>query len=68
MDSVGVGAMPDAPAFGDAGSNTIAHVADAVGGIHLPNLARLGLGHLTSIKGTDPAKELRGAHGRMYEA
>ncbi len=68
MDSVGVGAMPDAPSFGDEGSNTIAHVADAVGGIHLPNLARLGLGHLTPIKGTDPATEVRGAHGKMNEA
>lgn len=45
LDSVGVGALPDAERFGDASSNTLAHVLDAAP-IDLPNLQRLGLGNL----------------------
>ncbi len=45
LDSVGVGALPDAELFGDAGSNTLAHVLDAAP-LDLPNLQRLGLGNL----------------------
>jgi len=45
LDSVGVGALPDAEQFGDAGSNTLAHVLDAAP-LDLPNLQRLGLGNL----------------------
>ena len=45
MDSAGVGALPDAASFGDAPkANTIGNVAERVGGLHLPNFERLGLG------------------------
>ena len=45
LDSVGCGGAPDAAAFGDAGANTLAHIAQALpGGLHLPNLDALGLG------------------------
>ena len=52
--------MPDAATYGDApGANTIGNVAARVGGLTLPNFERLGLGHLTSIRGVnavpDPA-------------
>jgi phosphopentomutase len=50
-DSWGVGGAPDAAAYGDEGSNTLAHVATAVGGLWAPNLAALGLGSLTEIDG-----------------
>ena len=43
LDSVGMGAMPDADKYGDAGSNTIANVYKKVGGLHIPNLINLGL-------------------------
>jgi phosphopentomutase len=46
LDSVGIGALPDAASYGDAESNTLAHVLDASPGLRLPNLQRLGLGHL----------------------
>ncbi|MCQ2560137.1 MAG: phosphopentomutase, partial [Clostridia bacterium] len=49
MDSVGIGALPDAEAYGDGGSNTLAHTAEAVGGLNLPVLTRLGLGNLGDI-------------------
>ena len=45
LDSVGCGGAPDAAAFGDAGANTLGHILQARGGrLHMPNLARLGLG------------------------
>ena len=44
MDACGVGALPDAADYGDAGSNTLGHLAERVGGLDLPTLGRLGLG------------------------
>jgi phosphopentomutase len=54
MDACGVGALPDADAYGDAGSNTLAHLASAVGGLALPTLERLGLGSIVPIAGVAP--------------
>jgi len=67
LDSVGVGALPDAPRYGDEGSNTLGNLARAVGGLKLPHLGRLGLGNLTDIRGVPPVEEERagGAFGRM---
>jgi phosphopentomutase len=67
LDSVGIGGAPDAEAFGDAGSATLPHVAEAVGGLNLPNLAALGLGNIVEVKGVPPADEPRGAYGAMVE-
>ncbi|MGN6869116.1 MAG: phosphopentomutase [Solirubrobacteraceae bacterium] len=54
LDACGVGALPDADAYGDAGSNTLAHLASAVGGLELPTLERLGLGSIVPIAGVAP--------------
>ncbi len=54
MDACGVGALPDADAYGDAGSDTLAHLASAVGGLELPTLERLGLGSIVPIEGVAP--------------
>ena len=54
-DSLGVGAAPDAAAFGDAGADTLGHAAAAVGGLRLPNLGAIGIGHLTTVEGVAPA-------------
>jgi phosphopentomutase len=67
LDSVGIGGAPDAAAFGDEGSATLQHVADAAGGIHLPNLAALGLGRVAEVAGVPPAPEPAGAYGSMVE-
>ncbi len=67
LDGVGVGANPDAPAYGDEGASSLEHCAKAIGGLFLPNLGSLGLGNLTPIKGTPPTDEARGAYGRMAE-
>ncbi len=67
LDSVGCGDAPDAESFGDQGSNTLANTAQAVGGLKLPNLGRLGLGNITPIKGVLPVDEPLGAYGRLTE-
>jgi phosphopentomutase len=65
IDGLGVGAMPDASDYGDAGSNTLSHLADAVGGLNLPTLEALGLGHITEIKGVRTMGQPEGCFGRL---
>ena len=65
LDGVGCGAAPDTAAYGDTGSDTIGNVARAVGGLDLPNLARLGLGHVASIQGVEPVAHPIGAWGTL---
>jgi phosphopentomutase len=67
LDGVGVGANPDAHAYGDDGANSLEHCAQAVGGLALPNLGRIGLGNITPILGTPPAEHTQGSYGRMAE-
>lgn len=67
LDSVGVGELPDAEQYGDAGSNTLLHVAEAVGGLALPNLASLGLGNIIAIPGVDAKESPVGCYGKMGE-
>lgn len=49
LDSVGIGAAPDAGEYGDEGSNTLVHCAEAVGGLRLTTLARMGLGNVPGV-------------------
>ncbi len=67
LDGVGAGELPDAADYGDAGSDTIVHVAGAIGGITLPNFGRLGMGHIRPIAGVPPDPEPIGSWGRMRE-
>ena len=66
-DSFGVGGAPDAEAYGDAGADTLGHVARAVGGITAPNLAALGLGRICDVEGVEPTAEPGTAHGTLAE-
>jgi phosphopentomutase len=66
-DSFGVGAAPDAGAYGDEGSDTLGNTARSVGGLDAPNLGSLGLGHLTRIEGVAPGGEAGTARGRSTE-
>jgi phosphopentomutase len=66
-DSVGCGALPDARAYGDEGSDTLGNTSRAVGGLSMPVLGRMGLGHLTSILGVPPDPSPAAFHGRMAE-
>ena len=67
LDSVGIGALPDAKEFGDEGSNTIAHIAESTGGMNVPNMEKLGLGNLDNIEGVRPLKNTSGAYGKAAE-
>jgi len=67
VDSLGVGELPDAAEYGDVGSHTLGHIAETVGGLHLPNFESLGLGRLGHFKGLGSAAHRRGAFGRMAE-
>lgn len=67
LDGCGIGEAPDTAAYGDAGSNTIANTARAVGGLKCPNLGTLGLGHLGDIIGVPPDLSPIGCYGKMQE-
>ena len=49
IDALGVGEAPDAALYGDLGSNTLANVSKAVGGVNLPNMEKLGFGKITNV-------------------
>jgi phosphopentomutase len=66
-DSAGCGALPDAREYGDEGSDTIGNVSRAAGGLALPTLGRMGLGHLTPILGVPPDAAPAAYHGKMAE-
>ncbi|MBN1934948.1 MAG: phosphopentomutase [Anaerolineae bacterium] len=74
LDSVGVGALPDAAEFGpqDAVSNTLAHTARAVGGLNLPYFQQMGLGNIAlmndqPVLGVPAVEHPAGAYGRMAQ-
>jgi phosphopentomutase len=64
LDSVGVGAMPDAADWGDAGADTLGHTAAAAGGLDLPGLQALGLGNIHPVAGVPPVAQPRASWGR----
>ena len=63
LDSVGIGEMPDAAAYGDIGSDTLGNLAKATP-LHLPNLRRLGLGNIKPLTGIAPEAAPMGAYGK----
>jgi phosphopentomutase len=64
LDSVGIGAMPDAADFGDPpGADTLGNIA-RLRGLRLPNLARLGLGNIKPLQGIPAAESPTGSYGR----
>ncbi|MCC5909917.1 MAG: phosphopentomutase [Clostridiaceae bacterium] len=67
IDSVGIGELPDAVKFGDVGANTLGNIAMKEGGIHLPNLQKLGLGNIDGIKGVQPIDQPLGCYGKSDE-
>jgi phosphopentomutase len=65
LDACGVGALPDAADYGDAGTDTLGHLAQAAGGLRLPTLQRLGLGSILPLEGVPPASAPV-LHGRLH--
>jgi phosphopentomutase len=68
LDGVGCGALPDAWKYGDEKSNTLANIANYIGGLKLPNLQKAGLGNITDISGVDKNNHTIAAFGKMKEA
>jgi phosphopentomutase len=66
-DSLGVGAMPDADRYGDAGSDTLGHIAETRA-LRIPNLAALGLASIRPVAGVPEPALVRGAFGKAATA
>ncbi len=68
IDSLGVGALPDAAAYGDAGTDTLGHIAQNTDPFRIPNLQKLGMANLHSLQGVEPAKEPLAYFAKLNEA
>jgi len=68
IDSLGIGPMPDSKKFNDIGVDTLGHIAEAVGGLYIPNLQKLGLANLKPMKNTEPVEQPLGYFCAMKEA
>ena len=66
LDSFGIGALPDAAVFGDAGANTLASCAKSPK-LHIPNMIAAGLGNIAGVTCLPKAAAPTGAYGRMAE-
>jgi phosphopentomutase len=64
IDACGAGALPDAADYGDEGTCTLSHLAEAHGGLELPVMGALGLGRIVPIAGVEPAED-PAIHGRL---
>ena len=67
LDSVGVGALPDAEAYGDEGSNTLGNTARVANGLSMPHLGAMGLGNITAVEGVAPVSAPSCSWGRCAE-
>jgi phosphopentomutase len=63
LDSAGIGEMPDAASWGDAGSDTLGHILESRK-VRLPNLESYGLGNIRPLAGVPPAANPRASYGR----
>jgi len=63
LDGAGIGAMPDAPEWGDAGSDTLGHICESRS-VALPNLQSWGLGNVRPLSGVSPVAAPRGSFGK----
>ena len=68
IDSLGAGAMPDAAEFGDAGTDTLAHIASSVESLVIPNLRNLGLANLHKLDKVTPCENPLAKYSYLYEA
>lgn len=68
IDSLGIGAMPDALSFGDAGTDTLGHISERMDTFDIPNLVKLGLANLHSLKQYEPVDAPMGYYTKLSEA
>ena len=67
LDSLGIGAMPDAEKFGDAGTDTLGHISDTVEHLNIPNLQRLGLANLHPLRQAEPVQRPMAYYSHLFE-
>ena len=60
MDSLGMGAMPDAEKFGDVGVDTLGHISQKMDTFTIPNLQKLGMANLKTLKQVSPVEKPMG--------
>ncbi|MDO5149872.1 MAG: phosphopentomutase [Oscillospiraceae bacterium] len=68
IDSLGAGAMPDAAEFGDAGTDTLAHISTSAESLVIPNLRKLGLANLHKLDKVSPCETPLAKYSYLYEA
>ena len=66
LDACGAGELPDSADYGDAGADTLVHVAAGAGGLRVPNLGMLGLGRVRDLRGVPPTNAPGAVHGRLH--
>lgn len=67
LDSMGIGALPDAEKFGDKGANTLGNILKANGSLDIPNLSQIGMGNIDGVDYIAPSDKPIGAFGRSKE-
>lgn len=68
VDSCGIGGAKDAERFGDAGTDTLGHIAETVGNLSIPNMQKLGIANLKELKNIAPVEKPTGYFTRLSEA
>lgn len=68
VDSLGVGALPDAADYGDAGTDTLGHISQQMDEFHIPNLRKLGMANLHPLKQVEPSDRPLGYYACLSEA
>ena len=68
VDSCGIGGAKDAERFGDAGADTLGHIAETVGNLSIPNMQKLGIANLKELEGIAPTEKPLAYYAKMNEA
>lgn len=68
LDSLGIGAMPDSPKFGDHGVDTFGHILEKMETLDIPNLQKLGMLNLHRAGKMEACKQPIGRYLRLGEA
>lgn len=68
IDSLGVGALPDAADCGDAGTDTLGHISQSIEEFNIPNLQKIGIANLHPLKQVQPIEKPFGYYAYLYEA
>lgn len=67
LDSLGIGEMPDAEKYGDAGADTLGHIAAHMPNFQIPNLTKLGFGEIDGVASIPKENSPAGSYGRLTE-